>query len=46
MIAYRLHHEPGTVEMITRARAGDFGALRTFSSAFAQNVSESELARA
>ena len=40
MIAYRLHHEPGTVEMITRARAGDFGALRTFSSAFAQNVSE------
>ena len=40
MIAYRLHHEPGTVEMITRARAGEFGELRSFASVFAQNVAE------
>ncbi|NTB87544.1 Gfo/Idh/MocA family protein [Agrobacterium tumefaciens] len=40
MIAYRLHHEPGTVEMFTRARNGDFGALRAFTSTFAQNVAE------
>lgn len=40
MIAYRLHHEPGTVEMITRARNGDFGDLRAFSSTFMQNVRE------
>ncbi|MBD8620485.1 Gfo/Idh/MocA family oxidoreductase [Sphingomonas sp. CFBP 13728] len=40
MIAYRLHHEPGTVEMITRARTGEFGELRSFVSVFAQNVSE------
>lgn len=40
MIAYRLHHEPGTVEMITRARNGDFGDLRSFASVFAQDVAE------
>lgn len=40
MIAYRLHHEPGTVEMITRARRGEFGDLRGFTSVFAQNVAE------
>jgi glucose-fructose oxidoreductase len=40
MVAYRLHHEPGTVEMITRARAGEFGTLRSFVSVFAQNVAE------
>lgn len=40
MVAYRLHHEPGTVEMITRARNGDFGKLRWFSSVFTQNVDE------
>lgn len=40
MIAYRLHHEPGTVEMITRARDGEFGDLRSFVSVFAQNVAE------
>jgi glucose-fructose oxidoreductase len=40
MIAYRLHHEPGTVEMITRARNGDFGDLRAFTACFAQNVAE------
>ena len=40
MIAYRLHHEPGTVEMITRARNNEFGELRSFVSTFAQNVAE------
>jgi glucose-fructose oxidoreductase len=40
MIAYRLHHEPGPVEMITRARGGDFGELRSFVSVFAQDVAE------
>jgi len=40
MIAYRLHHEPGTVEMVTRARNGEFGDIRMFSSVFAQNVAE------
>jgi predicted dehydrogenase len=40
MIAYRLHHEPGTVEMVTRAQKGDFGDLRFFSATFAQNVAE------
>lgn len=40
MIAYRLHHEPGTVEMVTRARNNEFGELRSFVSTFAQNVKE------
>ncbi|ALN73047.1 Gfo/Idh/MocA family protein [Aureimonas sp. AU20] len=40
MIAYRLHHEPGTVEMITRARKGEFGELRSFVSTFTQNIRE------
>ncbi len=40
MIAYRLHHEPGNVELFTRAGRGDFGELRSFSSTFAQNVAE------
>jgi predicted dehydrogenase len=40
MIAYRLHHEPGTVEMITRARGNEFGELRSFVSVFAQDVAE------
>ena len=40
MIAYRLHNEPGTVEMITRARGNEFGDLRSFVSTFAQNVAE------
>ncbi|RDE04797.1 Gfo/Idh/MocA family protein [Sphingomonas aracearum] len=40
MIAYRLHHEPGNVEMFTRAQAGDFGELRSFVSVFAQDVAE------
>ena len=25
MIAYRLHHEPGTLDVIDRVRKGDFG---------------------
>lgn len=40
MVAYRLHTEPGTVEMITRAQNGDFGELRAFTSVFTQNVAE------
>jgi glucose-fructose oxidoreductase len=40
MVAYRLHHEPGTVEMVTRAQKGDFGDLRFFTASFAQNVAE------
>jgi predicted dehydrogenase len=40
MIAYRLHHEPGTVEMVTRAQRGEFGDLRAFISTFAQDVAE------
>lgn len=40
MVAYRLHHEPGTVEMVTRAQRGDFGDLRFFTATFAQNVAE------
>jgi glucose-fructose oxidoreductase len=40
MIAYRLHHEPGTVDMISRARGNEFGTLRSFTSVFAQNVAE------
>ncbi|WP_435169092.1 Gfo/Idh/MocA family protein [Falsirhodobacter sp. 1013] len=40
MVAYRLHHEPGNVEMFTRAQNGDFGELRAFTSAFTQDVAE------
>ncbi|WP_260929243.1 Gfo/Idh/MocA family protein [Novosphingobium sp. 9] len=40
MVAYRLHHEPGNVEMFTRARQGDFGLLRSFSASFTQDVRE------
>lgn len=36
MIAYRLHHEPGTLEIIHRVRKGDFGDPRIFSSVFTQ----------
>lgn len=38
MIAYRLHCEPGTLEMIERVRAGDFGDPRLFTSTFTQTV--------
>jgi glucose-fructose oxidoreductase len=40
MIAYRLHSEPGNVEMFTRARNGDFGDLRAFTATFTQDVAE------
>jgi predicted dehydrogenase len=38
MIAYRLHFEPGTLEMIERVHAGDFGQPRLFTSTFTQTV--------
>ncbi|WP_417205492.1 Gfo/Idh/MocA family protein [Antarctobacter sp.] len=34
MTAYRLHHEPGTVEVLDRIRRGDIGDPRVFSSVF------------
>ena len=39
MIAYRLHHEPGTLKAIERVRAGEIGTVRTFTSTFSQQVS-------
>ncbi|MBA1200256.1 Gfo/Idh/MocA family oxidoreductase [Pseudomonas capeferrum] len=41
MIAYRLHCEPGTLEMIERVQAGDFGEPRLFTSTFTQTVKPS-----
>ncbi|CAF1472114.1 unnamed protein product [Adineta steineri] len=38
MIAYRLHHEPGTLDVIDRIRKGDFGDPRIFSSVFTQDL--------
>ncbi|UJR30129.1 hypothetical protein I4U23_017670 [Adineta vaga] len=38
MIAYRLHHEPGTLDVIDRVRKGDFGDPRIFSSVFTQDL--------
>lgn len=38
MIAYRLHCEPGTVEMIDRVRRGDIGEPRLFTSVFSQTT--------
>lgn len=38
MIAYRLHCEPGTLDIIGRVRAGDFGDPRLFTSTFTQTV--------
>ncbi|CAF1171779.1 unnamed protein product [Rotaria sordida] len=38
MIAYRLHHEPGTLDIIERVRKGDIGDPRIFSSVFTQNL--------
>jgi predicted dehydrogenase len=38
MIAYRLHFEPGTVEVISRIRAGDIGDPRLFTATFAQTT--------
>jgi predicted dehydrogenase len=36
MIAYRLHFEPGTLEMIERVRRGDLGEILYFNSIFTQ----------
>ncbi|WP_028694285.1 Gfo/Idh/MocA family protein [Pseudomonas cremoricolorata] len=41
MIAYRLHSEPGTLDMIERVQAGDFGDPRLFTSTFTQTVKPS-----
>jgi len=40
MIAYRLHCEPGTLNIIDRVRKGDFGDARIFSSVFSQPLDE------
>ena len=39
MIAYRLHHEPGTLKAMERVRNGEIGRLRFFNSSFSQPVS-------
>ncbi|MDZ5605356.1 Gfo/Idh/MocA family oxidoreductase [Pseudomonas sp. RP23018S] len=41
MIAYRLHSEPGTLDMIERVQAGNFGDPRLFTSTFTQTVKPS-----
>lgn len=38
MIAYRLHHEPGTLRAFETARSGQLGQLRYFNSSFSQPV--------
>ena len=38
MIAYRLHHEPGTLKAIERVRNGEIGTVRFFNSSFSQSV--------
>jgi predicted dehydrogenase len=40
MVAYRLHCEPGTLEMIERVRRGDFGDPLFFNASFGQNFAE------
>ncbi|UMM08675.1 Gfo/Idh/MocA family oxidoreductase [Gluconobacter frateurii] len=40
MVAYRLHCEPGTVEMIDRSRNGEFGDILFFNASFGQNFAE------
>ncbi len=39
MLAYRLHHEPGTLAALDTVRSGRLGALRYFNSSFSQPVS-------
>lgn len=41
MIAYRLHCEPGTLDMVERVHAGNFGDPRLFTSIFTQRVKPS-----
>lgn len=38
MVAYRLHHEPGTLKAFEVARSGELGHLRYFNSSFSQPV--------
>ena len=38
MIAYRLHHEPGTLDAIDRVRKGEIGTIRFFNSSFSQQI--------
>lgn len=38
MIAYRMHHEPGTLRAIDRVRHGDLGRIVAFNSSFSQHV--------
>lgn len=38
MVAYRLHHEPGTLKAFQVARSGQLGHLRYFNSSFSQPV--------
>jgi len=38
MVAYRLHHEPGTLAAIEKARSHQIGTLRLFNSTFSQPV--------
>ena len=39
MVAYRLHHEPGTLDAIQKVRDGAIGKVRFFNSSFSQQVS-------
>ena len=39
MVAYRLHFEPATLDLIRKIRAGDLGHVHLFSSTFSQMVS-------
>jgi predicted dehydrogenase len=39
MVAYRLHHDPGTLKSFAVARSGKLGQLRYFNSSFSQPVS-------
>jgi predicted dehydrogenase len=41
MVAYRLHFEPATLEIVERVRAGEIGTVRAFSSTFIQHVAAS-----
>ena len=38
MVAYRLHHEPGTLAAIETLRSGKLGAIRAFNSSFSQQI--------
>lgn len=40
MVAYRLHQEPATVEMIERVRRGELGTPIMYTAAFGQDVDE------